>query len=87
MTADSHATSANAASDEPIHVDGKENLEGVVTDAAVAKFDVDANQQLASDYGVRSVPTLGLFADGEQVEEVGIQFEERLRSLVESYAA
>jgi thioredoxin 1 len=56
------------------------------TDATVAKVDVDANQQLASAYGVRGVPTLVLFADGEQVEEVvGMQAEEQLRSLVGRY--
>lgn len=56
------------------------------TDAAVAKVDVDVNQQLATAYGVRGVPTLVLFADGEQVEEiVGAQPEAQLRSLVESY--
>jgi len=57
------------------------------TEAAVAKVDVDANQMLANAYGVRGVPTLVLFADGEQVEEiVGVQGEDRLRSLIESYA-
>jgi len=56
------------------------------TDAAVAKVDVDANQQLATAYGVRGVPTLVLFADGEQVEEiVGVQPAEQLRSLVGRY--
>jgi thioredoxin 1 len=56
------------------------------TDAAVAKVDVDVNQQLASTYGVRGVPTLVLFAGGEQVEElVGVQPEEQLRSIVEHY--
>jgi thioredoxin 1 len=56
------------------------------TDAAVAKVDVDANQQLAAAYGVRGVPTLVLFADGEQVEEiVGVQGEDQLRSLIEGY--
>lgn len=56
------------------------------TDAVVAKVDVDANQQLAASYGVRGVPTLVLFADGEQVEEiVGVQSEDQLRSLVERY--
>ena len=56
------------------------------TNAAVAKVDVDANQQLAGSYGVRGVPTLVLFADGEQVEEVvGVQSESQLRSLIESY--
>jgi thioredoxin 1 len=56
------------------------------TDAAVAKVDVDVNQALARSFGVRGVPTLVLFADGEQVEEiVGVQSEEQLRSLIESY--
>jgi thioredoxin 1 len=56
------------------------------TDAAVAKVDVDANQQLAGAYGVRGVPTLILFADGEQVEEmVGVQGEEQLRALIETH--
>ncbi|AEM59191.1 thioredoxin (plasmid) [Haloarcula hispanica N601] len=57
------------------------------TGATVAKVDVDANQQLAQSYGVRGVPTLILFADGEQVEEVvGLEGEEALRALIESYA-
>jgi len=56
------------------------------TDAAVAKVDVDANQPLAAEYGVRGVPTLVLFADGEPVERlVGVQDESRLRTTVESY--
>jgi thioredoxin 1 len=56
------------------------------TDAAVAKVDVDANQPLAAEYGVRGVPTLVLFADGQPVERlVGMQDESRLRTTVESY--
>jgi len=56
------------------------------TDATVATVDVDANQQLAGAYGVRGVPTLILFADGEQVEAiVGMQGEEQLRSLIGRY--
>ncbi|WP_336338662.1 thioredoxin [Haloarcula brevis] len=57
------------------------------TAATVAKVDVDANQQLAAAYGVRGVPTLLLFADGEPVERlVGMQDEARLRSVIEAYA-
>ena len=110
--------SDTAATEEPIHVHGEQELSEIVagndvvladfyadwcgpcqmlepvveslaaeTAAAVAKVDVDANQALASAYGVRGVPTLVLFADGEQVEEiVGVQGEDRLRSLIESYA-
>jgi len=56
------------------------------TDATVAKVDVDANQQLATAYGVRGVPTLVLFAGGEPVEEiVGLQGEDQLRTLIETY--
>ncbi len=56
------------------------------TGATVAKVDVDANQQLAAAYGVQGVPTLILFADGEQVEEVvGLKGEDELRALIETY--
>lgn len=56
------------------------------TDATVAKVDIDANQQLATTYGVRGVPTLVLFANGEQAEKVvGLQGEDQLRSLIERY--
>jgi thioredoxin 1 len=56
------------------------------TEATVAKVDVDANQRLAQSYGVRGVPTLVLFADGEQVEEiVGMQSEDQLRALIGEY--
>jgi thioredoxin 1 len=56
------------------------------TDATIAKVDVDANQALASEYGVRSVPTMVLFADGEPVERlVGMQEESELRALVDSH--
>jgi len=42
---------------------------------------------LAAQYGVRSVPTLSLFADGEPVERlVGMQQEPRLRSLIDEYS-
>ncbi|SIR91502.1 thioredoxin [Haladaptatus litoreus] len=56
------------------------------TAATVAKIDVDANPQLAAAYGVRGVPTLILFTDGEQVEKVvGVQSEDQLRSLIGDY--
>ena len=56
------------------------------TDATVAKVDVDANQQLASEYGVRGVPTMVLFADGKPVERlVGMQDESKLRNLIASH--
>jgi thioredoxin 1 len=57
------------------------------TDATVAKVDIDANQQLAGEYGVRGVPTLLLFVDGAPVERlVGMQDEAQLRSLIEQHS-
>ena len=35
----------------------------------VGKLDVDANQQTASRYGIRGIPTLLLFKDGKVVEQ------------------
>ncbi|MEE6209254.1 thioredoxin [Salarchaeum sp. III] len=56
------------------------------TDATVAKVDIDANQQLAAEYGVRSVPTLVLFADEQPVERlIGMQDESRLRTVIENH--
>lgn len=57
------------------------------TAAVVAKVDVDAHQDLAFDAGVRGVPTLLLYADGEPVKRlVGLQDAATLRNLVEQYA-
>ncbi|MEF8785451.1 MAG: thioredoxin [Haloarculaceae archaeon] len=57
------------------------------TDAAVAKVDVDANQQLAGQYGVQGVPTLVLFANGQQAEQmVGVQQKEALAQTIAKYS-
>lgn len=58
------------------------------TEAVVAKVDVDALQALAGQYGVRGVPTLVLFAGGEQVEQiVGVREKDHFVSLIERHAA
>ena len=56
------------------------------TDATIATVDVDQHQALAAEYGVRGVPTLALFVDGEQVEgHTGALPADRLRDLIEGY--
>ena len=41
--------------------------------AVVGKVDVDANQEFAAKYGVRNIPTVLMFKDGELVgRQVGV---------------
>ena len=41
--------------------------------AVVGKVDVDANQEFAAKYGVRNIPTVLIFKDGELVgRQVGV---------------
>lgn len=55
--------------------------------AVVAKVDIDDNQPLAQQQGIRGVPTLQLYANGQQVEQVvGVRDESALRSLIEQHA-
>jgi thioredoxin 1 len=57
------------------------------TDATVAKVDIDELQALAQENGIRGVPTLLLYADGELVERmVGVQEKSSLVGLVEQHA-
>jgi thioredoxin 1 len=58
------------------------------TDAAVVKVDVDVHQSLAAEYGVQSIPTLLVFADGELADRtVGAQSEDDLTDAVTAHAA
>ena len=52
----------------------------------LAKVDSDREQQLAQDYGVRSLPTVKIFRRGRVVEEfIGVQPESVIRELVERH--
>jgi putative thioredoxin len=54
--------------------------------AEVVKVDTDAEPELASRYGVRSLPTLALFRDGQLLEAVvGAQPEGVLRDLLDRH--
>ncbi len=52
----------------------------------IAKVNTDLERGLAQRYGIRSLPTLHLYRNGEVVEEVlGAQPESTLRALIEAY--
>lgn len=53
----------------------------------VRKIDVDENPELAGRYGVRSIPTLVLFKDGEAQETVvGAAPKSQLTDVIDRYA-
>ena len=50
----------------------------------VVKLNVDENQSTATDYAVRSIPTLILFKDGKEFEKmIGVQSKENLKQMVD----
>ncbi len=54
----------------PIIEEISEDFEGK---AVIGKIDVDANQEFASKYGVRNIPTVLVFQNGEVVgRQVGV---------------
>lgn len=58
----------------------------------VGKVDVDAQQQLAAEFDIRSIPTLLLFKDGKMAEQiVGAvpkkQLEDKVQEILEPAAA
>jgi putative thioredoxin len=54
--------------------------------ARVVKVDTEAERELASRHGIRSLPTLRLFRRGQAVEEIiGVQPEATIRAVLEKY--
>ncbi len=52
------------------------------------KVNVDDEQELASMHGIRSIPTLKIFKDGELVETlVGMQHKDDLRAKLQEYSS
>jgi thioredoxin 1 len=50
----------------------------------VVKLNVDENQSTASEFGVKSIPTLILFKAGKVLEQtIGVQPKENLKQMVE----
>lgn len=53
---------------------------------ALAKVNSDENQELSQQYGVRSLPTVKVFKNGEVVDEfMGVQQESEIRALIDKH--
>lgn len=55
-------------------------------EARIIKIDIDRNQAVAAQYGVRSVPTLMIFKNGEvKWREAGVKEKNDILSLLKQY--
>ncbi|KAA3618635.1 MAG: thioredoxin [Calditrichaeota bacterium] len=55
--------------------------------AKIGKVDTDSNQELAMQYGIRSIPTVMIFNKGEVVEQfIGVQPKSVLKDKLQYYA-
>jgi len=54
--------------------------------ATIGKVDTDNQSELATEYGIRSIPTIFIFKDGEKVDElVGVSSKETLTELIDKF--
>lgn len=54
----------------------------------LVKIDTDQEQELARQFGIRSLPTVKLFKDGTVIDEfLGVQPESQVRALLERYVS
>ena len=64
----------------------KEVKDELGDNVSILKIDVDKNQQLASQYQVRGVPTMLLFKNGKQVwRQSGLVFKNDLIRIIKSF--
>jgi len=53
--------------------------------AKIVKINIDDNQNTPAQFGVRSIPTLILFKNGNEVEKIiGAQSKDKLKALIDS---
>ncbi len=63
-----------------------EQLSEEMDDVKIVKVDTDANQELASSFGVMSIPTIVFVKDGKVLDTmVGMRPKEDLEQIIKSY--
>jgi thioredoxin 1 len=63
-----------------------EELSGEYSDVKIGKIDVDENPETSQQLGIRSIPTIIIYKDGEIVEKhVGGASKTQLKSLIDKY--
>jgi len=63
-----------------------EDLSNEVNDVNFVKVNVDDDPELASLFGVRSIPTLILFKNGQEVDRIiGFVPKQKLQALIDSH--
>lgn len=63
-----------------------EQLSRDYKDALIVKIDVDSNQNLAAKFGIRSIPTMIIFKDGENKETLsGVMTQPQLETKLNSF--
>ena len=64
-----------------------EVADAMVGSVKVCKMDVDSNQEIAVQFGVRSIPTLLIFKNGEvTATQIGAISKQQLETFIESEA-
>ena len=60
------------------------STDNVDKDVTVAKINVEENQTLAMKYGVRGIPTVIIFKDGEeQTRKVGVASKSEFQTIID----
>jgi thioredoxin 1 len=60
------------------------SVDNTDNDVTVAKINVDQNQELAVKYGVRGIPTVIIFKDGEeQTRKVGVTPKSEFQTIID----
>jgi thioredoxin 1 len=63
-----------------------ETIDSELSDVTIYKMNVDDSPQVASQFGIRSIPTMFLFKDGQQVDtKVGLNTEANIKSWIEKF--